>query len=242
MTAVATRPPVALRTSPLAALHRAAHARFATAHGMSIPMTHAGETPEHASNLGLADVACLVRAGLKGPGAAAWLTSQAVPVPPQPNTWLELPDGGLIARLARTEFLIEDGLMSRTASRLRTSIVAGIPGVTPVPRQDCALAIAGQGVNELFVQTCNVDLSAVTPSGGAVVLTSMVGVSVTLLVQDLHGRAVWRVWADGTMGPYLWDTLVGIARELEGGPIGLEALYPAAALAAAVAQDHEGAQ
>jgi sarcosine oxidase subunit gamma len=233
---------LAYRTSPLAQQHRAQHARFATVDAMAVPLAHADETPGRVDRLGIADVACLVRCGLKGPAAADWLAARGITVPAQPNAHVALPDGALIARLARTEFLLEDALGADTAARLRPAIVAGIDGVTPVPRQDCALVLTGARLNELFVQTCNVDLSSIDAASGRVVLTQMVGVSVTLLAQWLHGRPVWRLWADATFGPYLWDTLVGIARELEGGPIGLEALYPAAVLAAAVTPDHEGAR
>ena len=34
----------------------------------------------------------------------------------------------------------------------------------------------------------------------------------------------YRVWCDGTYGAWLWKTLVEIARELGGGPVGLDAL------------------
>jgi hypothetical protein len=47
------------------------------------------------------------RHGCKGPGAAAWLESLGLPIPPAPNSWLPLDGGGLIARLGFTEFLIE---------------------------------------------------------------------------------------------------------------------------------------
>jgi sarcosine oxidase subunit gamma len=235
---VAARP--VRRESPIADAHRAAHARLATLHAMPVPIAYPDESDASVATLALADVSCLVRAGLKGPGAADWLAAQGAPVPPAPNTWLPLPDGGVVARLARSEFLIEDGLgtvRDGTAARVKAALTSGLPGVTPVLRQDLALAIVGGGVNDLFVETCNVDLSAHAPAQRTLVLTSMVGVSVTLLVCDWHGRSTWRVWCDGTMGPWFWDTLAGIAREHGGGPIGLAALVSAEVLAAAVVDD-----
>jgi len=39
------------------------------------------------------DVSRTPRAGVKGPGAAAWLAALDLPVPRTPNSWLPLPGG-----------------------------------------------------------------------------------------------------------------------------------------------------
>jgi len=62
------------------------------------------------------------------------------------------------------------------------------------------------------------------------VLTSMVGVGVTVIAErPLRSRVfrqcmALRIWCDGTFRAYLWQTLVEVARDLGGGPVGLEAL------------------
>jgi sarcosine oxidase subunit gamma len=47
-------------------------------------------------------------------------------------------------------------------------------------------------------------------------------VGVTVIFEQVERR--YRIWCDGTYGVYLWATLVGVARDLGGGPVGLGAL------------------
>ena len=188
------------------------------------------DRPDRSARLGICDLSALPRIGLKGPGAADWLSARGVTAPDQPNTWSALEGGGAVARLARTEFLVEDGFSGKTVARLAPDLKPGSPGVYPVPRQDCALALTGELVNELLVQTCNVDFTAQTRDARVVTLTLMVGVSVTVLQQRLAGTDCWRLWCDGTSGPYLWETLTGIAAELGGGAVGFASAFPDAHL------------
>ena len=48
------------------------------------------------------------------------------------------------------------------------------------------------------------------------------------LWEELAGGPVLRIWCDGTLGPYLWQTLLGIAREEGGAAVGLRKLFPEA--------------
>lgn len=210
-----------MRASPLAHALARLHPRLEVLQGMPVALHLQGEQPGWAAAVGVCDLSFLPRVGLKGPGAAAWLAGRGIPVPAAPNRWEPLPEGGLVARLARSEFLVEDGFRGGPVASLAAQLAVG-PGVYPVPRQDCALALTGATVAELLVQTCNVDFAAQDPAARAVTLTSMVGVSVTVLRQE----RVVRLWCDGTMGPYLWETLTGIAGELGGGPVGLDGAFP----------------
>lgn len=166
--------------------------------------------------LQLADLSCLTRFGVKGAGAAAWLAQQ-VPIPDRPNSWLPLPTGGLIARLGLSEFLIEDGWESDMAMRLAAQ--SPPTAVYPVLRQDAAIAVSGATVNELLLQTCSVNFRALNLSDRPVVLTSMVGVAVTVLPA---ADSFYRIWCDGTFGAYLWRTLVAIAEEMGGCVVGVD--------------------
>ena len=170
--------------------------------------------------LGIADVSMTPRVGLKGPGAAAWLSDAGVPLPQGPNQFLFLPQGGFVLRLGMTEYLIESPDSAWVASlgaRPRTA------GVYPVLRQDAALQVAGEQMSSLWVQVCNVDLRRLH-QGMSVVLTSMAGVSVTVLAVDRPQGPLFHVWCDGTFGPYLSETLCGIAEELGGGSVPVAAL------------------
>jgi len=116
--------------------------------------------------------------------------------------------------------------MDGTSVQRLSAALLPAPGVYPVTRQDAALVLTGMSVNELLVQTCNVDFQAWRLEQRTVVMTSMVGVSVLILWYPLKHESCYRIWCDGTFGPYLWETLLEIARELGGGAIGLESLFP----------------
>ncbi len=175
---------------------------------------------EKAAILGIADLSHQTRAGAKGRGTAEWLASLGVTIPSQPNSWSALSGGGLVARLGTTEFLIENdaSLVDKIMQAQRA------PGVYPVLRQDAAFALCGVRVNELFLQTCNVDFRTLDAEPENVVLTSMAGVGGTILSKKSGKYPSYRIWCDGTYGIYLWETLAEIATELGGGCIGVNAL------------------
>lgn len=210
---------LALRTSPVRDARHAAEARWSTIENMQIVERHGANDEARARNAGIADVSHLYRMGFKGQGVAAWLAEQGLPALPQPNTWAPLASGGLIARLGLTEYLIEDGLSGRASAKLAHREPA--LRVYPVLRQDLALVLCGEAIDELLLQTCNVNFRALDLATRPVVLTSMAGVAVTVLPGERLGRPYYRLWADGTYGVYLWETLAGIAAELGGGPVGL---------------------
>ncbi|MCL5059922.1 MAG: hypothetical protein M1449_05070 [Candidatus Thermoplasmatota archaeon] len=152
------------------------------------------------------DMSRTPRAGVKGPGAAAWLAALGLPVPEKPNSWLPLP-GGLIARLGMTEFLVEGPESAKLAAPLAH-------GVYPVLRQDTALRLRGERLDELLLEICSVDFRALDPVAHPVVLTSMAGVGVTAIPSEENGTPCIRLWCDSTWGIWFFETLAGVAGEL----------------------------
>lgn len=152
------------------------------------------------------DVSSTPRAGVKGPGAVAWLANLGLPVPEEPNTWLPL-EGGLIARLGLTEFLIEGPEPARLTAPL-------ILGAYPVLRQDTALLLSGERLNDLLLEICSVDFQALDPAAHPVVLTSMAGVAVAAIPCRDRGLPGIRLWCDNTYGQWFSDTLAEVAGEL----------------------------
>lgn len=152
------------------------------------------------------DVSRTPCAGVKGPGAATWLSALDLPVPRAPNSWLPLP-GGLIARLGLHEFLVEGFSVAKLAAPLAS-------GVYPVLRQDTALMLKGARLNDLLLEACSVDFRAFDLSARPVVLTSVVGVGVIAIPGEESGRPCCRIWCDGTYGEWFQKTLAGIAGEL----------------------------
>lgn len=149
------------------------------------------------------------RWGCKGPAAPQWLGEQGLPVPPEYNRYRELVTGGLVARLGVTEFLIEADAATLGLLHDAAMPAGRVHGLYPVLRQDAALQLEGPALHTLLRQVCSVDLQARDNPPDAVFLTSVVGVGVTLL---WRGEALL-MWADGTMGSYLWDTLAEVARD-----------------------------
>lgn len=210
------------RRSPLHDCLLAEGPQWAERHGMQaaveLPRDHL--TPA----IMLADASCLPRMGVKGAQAEAWLREVGASVPARVNAWVRTPEGALVARLGRSEFFLEDRLGGTTVERWRAALAPG-PGVYPVLRQDAALVLAGHRLNDLLVQICNVNFKVCAPGDEAVVMTSMTGVSVLALWQELAAGPVLRIWCDGTFGAYLWETLLGIAREDGGAAVGLHKLF-----------------
>lgn len=212
-----------LRRSPLHDALAAESPVWGELHGMQAPVRLPSDAA--AKPIVLTDASCLPRMGVKGPQAEGWLRAQGVAVPEGVNAWTRTPEGMIVARLARSEFFLEDQPGGASVERLRAGL-APSPGVYPVLRQDAAIALAGERFNDLLVQTCNVDFRAWTSSQRVVVMTSMVGVSVLVLRHEQQGRPLFRIWCDGTFGPYLWETLLEIAREEGGGAVGFSTLFP----------------
>jgi sarcosine oxidase subunit gamma len=213
--------PLSQRANPLFDPQSALAPRWTSVESMPVVSAYGADDHKLAQVVGIGDASPRRRTGFKGPGAVAWLQQLSVPIPVQPNQWAALATGGLVARLGRTEFLIEDGKGGATCARLQATPLAA--GVYPVLRQDAALVVVGARAGELLLQTCSIEFAALQASAYPVVLTSMVGVAVTVAVDSFASARRYRIWCDGTYGAYLWTTLVDVARDLGGGPIGLDA-------------------
>ena len=213
-----------MRASPLQACFARLETQWGQLNDMPIARSAGAETN---ASLQLLDLSALRRTGLKGPGAVGWLLSRNVCVPERANSWSGFEDGGLIARLGRSEFLLEDGPRGVGVSAVADALMTPATGVYPVLRQDAALMVRGAAVPELLAQTCSIDLSASALEERAVSLTMMAGISVIVIdVSSAHAAPCYRIWCDGTYGAYLWETLLEIAVELGGGAAGLNAIYP----------------
>lgn len=210
-----------MRISALHDLHLARvpdNAAWTSVAGMRLPAAFPNQAAS--DTLALADASHRTRAGVKGPGAAAHLAALGLPVPAEPNRWVPTSNGGLIARLGLTEFFVEDE--GTASNRLAAAPVPA--GVYTVPRADTALVLAGQGANEVLLQTCNINFKAIEGSTGELVLTSMAGVGVLVIPQHAGDISLYRIWCDPSYGPYLYRTLLGIVEELGGGPLGVDGL------------------
>ena len=169
-------------------------------------------------------VASRERVGCKGPAAEAWLASRGIDVPPGANRYSVDSAGVLSARLATSEFLLEatDDRSDASLGALRRALErADMPsGVYAVLRDDFVLEISGTQMQDLFLQTCAVDLDPIaresTETTGPVVLTSMMGVSVVLACRQLPDGPRFTAWSDPSYSTYFHSQLQAIAAEIRG--------------------------
>lgn len=170
----------------------------------------------------LQDYSWRQRFGCKGPEATRWLEAVGFSVPQPANSCAIDANDVLVARLGATEFLIEAmGTASQGVIVAREKFP--VPGVYPVIRQDAAFILGGPRATDLLLETCSYPFAADT-NGDLVVMTSMIGVGVTVVPLRVRDATEFNVWCDPSFGLYLWSTLVGIAREMGGGAIATDGL------------------
>jgi sarcosine oxidase subunit gamma len=215
-----------LYTNPVSHEHDTFEPSMGIVNGMKIAMHYADDTLETVRSHGLSicDVTALQRKGVKGTQAANGLEQHGISIPDKANSWQQHETGALILRLGNAEYLIEDTASTELINTVVSQVDAS-NGLHPVPRNDAAFIISGAHVDSLFSQVCAVDLLSGALDNNRLMMTSMAGVSVTILMQTLNGETVYRLWCDGSYGTYLWHTLLGIIEEQGGGPVGFNFYY-----------------
>ncbi|MEM9448534.1 MAG: hypothetical protein AAGA75_08370 [Cyanobacteria bacterium P01_E01_bin.6] len=211
------------RTSPVDRQLKTISGNWREVYGMSAlaaVSSVTGNEATAANPLAIADFSCLPQWGVKGSGAADWLAQHNIPVPETSNTWCNHANGGMVARLGMTEFAIQLGWDPPALPSF--PLIQEGASAYPVERQYLAIALRGAALPTLLRQTCNVDFQALPITTHPVVMTMMIGVSVTVLPGEQNGSPFYQVWGDRSYGPYLWQTLVGIAEELGGGVVGID--------------------
>jgi len=211
-----------IQTSPVAHAQPRESAKWEVINGMNIAVEFASAAVEDARKkvLGVADVSCLSRYGVKGPNATQWLLERGIAIPTTPNSWTMYEQKTLVLRLGSSEFLIEDQLGGSACGRLASDTTRAA-SVYKVPRADAAFIVSGSETLNLFSELCSLDLREKSLAAKDLIMTQVAGISATVIRQTLNGETVYRVWCDGTYGPYMWEVLIGIATELGGGAVGL---------------------
>lgn len=211
-----------IQTSPVAHAQPKALAKWEVINGMDIAVEFASAEIERARKqvLGVADVSCLVRYGVKGPNAMQWLVERGVVIPASPNAWTMSEQKTLVLRLGGSEFLLEDQLGGFVCNKLASDITR-VAGVYQVPRADAAFVVSGSETLNLFSELCSLDLREKSLADNQLIMTQIAGISATVIHQTLHGESIYRIWCDGTYGAYMWEILMEIAVELGGGAVGL---------------------
>jgi len=195
--------------------------------GMEVALSFGGPSQEEQrkQTLGICDVSCLRRFGVKGLNITQWLHAKSITYPADSNSWSLHGGSILVLRLGSSEFLIEDQLEANACEPLINCTHFEPYGVVPVQRNDTALILSGSKLPALLSELCTLDLRDDALGENTVVMTQLAGISVTLIRQTLQGEPVVRLWCDGTYGAYLWQTLNEIAEEQGGGAVGIHAFF-----------------
>ena len=211
-----------IQTSPVAHAQPRDSAKWEVINGMDTAVEFASAAIENARKkvLGVTDVSCLARYGVKGPNATQWLLERGIAIPTTPNSWTMCEQKTLVLRLGSSEFLIEDQLGGSVCSRL-VSDTNRVASVYKVPRADAAFIVSGSEALNLLSELCSLDLREKSLAAKDLIMTQVAGISATVIRQTLNGEPVYRIWCDGTYGPYMWEVLIEIATELGGGAVGL---------------------
>ncbi len=211
-----------LQTSPVAHAQLKSNAKWNVVNGVNTAVEFASAEVERARKkvLGVTDVSCLSRYGVKGAKASQWLAERGIAIPANPNSWAVSDQNTLVMRLGGSEFLVEDQFGGAACAKLAAETTR-VPNVYKVPRADAAFILSGSEVLNLLSELCSLDLREKSLSADEVIMTQLAGISATVLRQTINGEQVYRVWCDGTYGAYLWEVMLEIAVELGGGAVGL---------------------
>lgn len=211
-----------MQISPVAHAQAKTATKWAVVNGMEIATEFANSDIEQARKkvLGITDVSCLERYGVKGPQASKWLADHELAIPSNPNSWTICNQKNLVLRLGSSEFLIEDQF-GGSASKSLAADTARVAGVYKVTRADAAFILSGSEVLNLFSELCSLDLRNNALLANDVIMTQVAGISAVVMRQTLNGEQVYRLWCDGTYGSYMWEMLLEVAVELGGGAVGL---------------------
>jgi sarcosine oxidase subunit gamma len=212
-----------IKTSPVSNAQKTMNPIMGAHQGMEVALSFETLKAEqkHKEILGVTDVSCFARFGIKGAKAAEWLAQQGITTPDVINAWIEGAPGTLVLRLGTGEFLVEDQLMGKACAKLHPFDQSNMQSAFHVARADASFVLSGSEALNLLSELCVLDLRDATFPSNAIVMTQIAGISATLLRESLAGEQVYRIWCDGTYGAYLWEVLIEIAQELGGGAVGL---------------------
>ncbi len=193
-----------LRQSPLQAMHE------------EIDSVSSARESEQANRLGLGDRSLLEKWGVRGTGAAEWLSGMGVNVPADVYATDRLSGGGLIARIGKEEFFLESAKCGDSFASLRDSLPPAA-SFTSVLREDASLLVTGSRSLELFAQTCSHHFES-SPAEHWI-YTRIAGVNCGVLPHMYAGTIEYHLWLDPSYAAYLWQTLLVITTELGGSVI-----------------------
>lgn len=146
----------------------------------------------------------VMRVGIKGPQAQAWMMQQGLPIP---APWHWLCDQGLwLYRLGQNEFVIEGAQSDVRWHALNAAMPHDQSGVYPVKRYDAGWVLSGPDVAQAMAEYCALDWQQETAQQ-RVCMTEFGGIHATLIQVEAEEELCVRVWCDASYRDYLQQRL-----------------------------------
>ena len=173
----------------------------------------------------LTDLTDVARVGFRGGDSAAYLQQRGYRLPQQPNQAVLQDDGGWVARLSQTEYLLL-GSLADEGARVAAAEAEWVQDAQRnylLPRQDSHawLQLSGVHGSAVMAKLCGVDLRAEAFPVGAVAQTSAARINVIVVNVGSEERPALQLLFDRASLAYLRDAMLDAMDEFDGGLIGL---------------------
>ncbi len=173
----------------------------------------------------LTDLTDVARVGFRGSDSAAYLQQRGYRLPQQPNQAVRQDDGGWVARLSQTEYLLL-GSLADEGARVAAAEAEWVQDAQRnylLPRQDSHAWFQLSGVHgsAVMAKLCGVDLRAEAFPVGAVAQTSAARINVIVVNVASDERPALQLLFDRASLAYLREAMLDAMDEFDGGLIGL---------------------
>ncbi|MGE8059320.1 sarcosine oxidase subunit gamma [Pseudomonas sp. NPDC089547] len=169
----------------------------------------------------LTDLTEVARVGFRGGDSAAYLQQRGYRLPQQPNQAVRQDDGGWVARLSQTEYLLLGNLADDGArvAAVEAEWVQDAQRNYLLPRQDSHawLQLSGAHGSAVMAKLCGVDLSAEAFPVGSVAQTSAARINVIVVNVGSDGRPALQLLFDRASQEYFRGAVLDAMDEFEGG-------------------------
>ncbi|MFJ4256212.1 sarcosine oxidase [Pseudomonas monteilii] len=176
----------------------------------------------------LTDLTEVARTGFRGVDSAAYLQQRGYRLPQQPNQAVRQDDGGWVARLSQTEYLLLGSLADEGARVAATEAEWAQDAQRNylLPRQDSHawLQLSGAHGSAVMAKLCGVDLRLQAFPIGAVAQTSAARINVIVVNVGSDEQPALQLLFDRASLAYFREAVLDAMDEFDGGLIELGAL------------------
>ncbi|WP_336334714.1 sarcosine oxidase [Pseudomonas putida] len=190
-----------------------------------VPRNPRAELLQHCA---LTDLSELARVGFRGGDSAAYLLQRGYRLPSLPNQAVRQEDGGWVARLSQTEYLLL-GSLADDGGRVAGTEAEWVQDAQRnylLPRQDSHawLQLSGEYCSAVMAKLCGVDLRAQAFPVGAVAQTSAARINVIVMNVGRDELPALQLLFDRASLAYFQEAVLDAMDEFDGGWVGADEL------------------